>query len=156
MHASLFIAALFAAATAHAAVIDVRAATDFGSCTPTMDFQLGRPGRKANEGTFLPTDPLVAKGQQDALNPNIITNRVGAALRPGARDCADEPQPQLARRCLTPLSLSLCVFVSLYFSFTNTRVELLDLRPAHERLQCQCRREGPMHAGPGCRPVAWH
>jgi hypothetical protein len=41
-----------------------------------MDFQLGRPGRKATEGTFLPTDPVVAKGQQDALNPNIITNRI--------------------------------------------------------------------------------
>jgi phage I-like protein len=49
---------------------------DFGQCTPTMDFQLGRAGRKATEGTFLPTDPLVAKGQQDALNPNIITNRI--------------------------------------------------------------------------------
>ncbi|KAI0970443.1 hypothetical protein F4678DRAFT_480635 [Xylaria arbuscula] len=52
------------------------AATDFGQCTPTMDFQLGRPGRKADEGTFLPTDPLVAKGQQDALNPSIIMNRI--------------------------------------------------------------------------------
>jgi len=51
-------------------------AADFGKCTPTIDFQLGRPGRKATEGTFLPTDNLVAQGQQDALNPNIITNRV--------------------------------------------------------------------------------
>lgn len=51
-------------------------AADFGTCTPTMDFQLGRTGRKADEGTFLPTDPVVAKGQQDALNPNIITNRI--------------------------------------------------------------------------------
>ncbi|KAE9580143.1 hypothetical protein CGCF415_v010763 [Colletotrichum fructicola] len=51
-------------------------AADFGKCTPTMDFQLGRAGRKATEGTFLPTDPLVAQGQQDALNPNIITNRI--------------------------------------------------------------------------------
>ncbi|POS83864.1 hypothetical protein EPUL_005201 [Erysiphe pulchra] len=49
---------------------------DFGSCTPTMDFQLGRGNRKATEGTFLPTDPKVAQGQQDALNPNIITNRI--------------------------------------------------------------------------------
>ncbi|KAK1579708.1 uncharacterized protein LY79DRAFT_672351 [Colletotrichum navitas] len=51
-------------------------AADFGKCTPTIDFQLGRAGRKATEGTFLPTDALVAQGQQDALNPNIITNRV--------------------------------------------------------------------------------
>lgn len=41
-----------------------------------MDFVLGRPGRKATEGTFLPTDAVVAQGQQDALNPNIITNRI--------------------------------------------------------------------------------
>jgi hypothetical protein len=52
------------------------AAADFGQCTPTMDFQLGRPGRKADEGTFLPTDTLVAQGQQDALNPSIIMNRI--------------------------------------------------------------------------------
>ncbi|KXH61425.1 hypothetical protein CSAL01_05251 [Colletotrichum salicis] len=45
-------------------------------CTPTIDFQTGRAGRKADEGTFLPTDALVAQGQQDALNPNIIINRV--------------------------------------------------------------------------------
>ncbi|KAH8890296.1 hypothetical protein GQ53DRAFT_766346 [Thozetella sp. PMI_491] len=67
------------AATASAATIQNRqaaGAADFGKCNPAIDFQLGRPGRKADEGTFLPTDPLVAKGQQDALNPNIITNRV--------------------------------------------------------------------------------
>ncbi|KAM7185901.1 hypothetical protein V8F20_011605 [Naviculisporaceae sp. PSN 640] len=51
-------------------------AADFGSCNPTIDFQLGRPGRQPDEGTFLPSDPNVALGQQDALNPNIITNRV--------------------------------------------------------------------------------
>ncbi|KAK1676406.1 hypothetical protein BDP55DRAFT_693207 [Colletotrichum godetiae] len=51
-------------------------AADFGKCTPTIDFQTGRAGRKADEGTFLPTDALVAQGQQDALNPNIIINRV--------------------------------------------------------------------------------
>lgn len=43
------------------------AGADFGKCTPTMDFQFGRAGRKATEGTFLPTDALVAQGQQDAL-----------------------------------------------------------------------------------------
>lgn len=49
---------------------------DFGKCQPTMDFQFGRANRKDTEGTFLPTDTLVAQGQQDALNPNIITNRI--------------------------------------------------------------------------------
>ncbi|KAI0437135.1 hypothetical protein F4803DRAFT_556315 [Xylaria telfairii] len=52
------------------------AAADFGTCTPTMDFQLGRAGRKPDEGTFLPTDAVVAQGQQDALNPSIIMNRI--------------------------------------------------------------------------------
>lgn len=55
---------------------NVNAAADFGTCTPTMDFQLGRAGRKPDEGTFLPTDPVVAQGQQDALNPSIIMNRI--------------------------------------------------------------------------------
>jgi len=52
--------------------------SDFGTCSPAMDFQLGRAqfNRKATEGTFLPTDPVVAKGQSDALNPNIITNAI--------------------------------------------------------------------------------
>ncbi|KAH0443139.1 hypothetical protein CcaCcLH18_01252 [Colletotrichum camelliae] len=65
---------------------------DFGKCTPTMDFQLGRAGRKATEGTFLPTDPLVAQGQQDALNPNIITNRICDQLINvcGANDAAHQ------------------------------------------------------------------
>ncbi|TQN64761.1 hypothetical protein CSHISOI_10673 [Colletotrichum shisoi] len=63
---------------------------DFGKCKPTIDFQLGRTGRKATEGTFLPSDPLVAQGQQDALNPNIITNRVCDQLTNvcGANDAA--------------------------------------------------------------------
>lgn len=68
-----------AAANATAGAATGAAATgaaDFGTCNPAMDFQLGRAGRKATEGTFLPTDPVVAKGQQDALNPNIITNRI--------------------------------------------------------------------------------
>lgn len=60
----------------NAGAANAAAAADFGQCTPTMDFQLGRPGRKADEGTFLPTDALVAKGQQDALNPSIIMNRI--------------------------------------------------------------------------------
>lgn len=49
---------------------------DFGLCTPTIDFLPGRNGRKATEFTFQATDPLVNKGQQEALNPNIITNRI--------------------------------------------------------------------------------
>ncbi|KAF4629305.1 hypothetical protein G7Y89_g8841 [Cudoniella acicularis] len=79
MHSNTFLLVLLFAITASASAIPARAVAagvDFGSCTPTIDFELGRPGRKATEGTFLPTDPVVAKGQEDALNPNIITNRV--------------------------------------------------------------------------------
>ncbi|OCL10348.1 hypothetical protein AOQ84DRAFT_219015 [Glonium stellatum] len=72
----LLIALTTVTASASAISLDTRAAADFGQCTPTMDFKFGRPGRKATEGTFLPTDPLVAKGQEDALNPNIITKRI--------------------------------------------------------------------------------
>ncbi len=88
MYAKTLLVALLAATTSATAIHKIRAqnaaanasvasgASDFGLCNPSMDFQLGRPGRKATEGTFLPVDPLVAKGQEDALNPNIITNRI--------------------------------------------------------------------------------
>ena len=104
MYAKTLLLALFAAATASAAVIDIRqnnnnnnnnnnnanAAPDFGDCDPSIDFVLGRPGRKADEGTFLPVDDVVAQGQQEALNPNIITNRVCDQLTNvcGANDAA--------------------------------------------------------------------
>jgi hypothetical protein len=41
-----------------------------------MDFQAGRAGRKATEFTFQATDTLIDTGQQDALNPAIIVNRI--------------------------------------------------------------------------------
>jgi hypothetical protein len=41
-----------------------------------MKFEAGLNGRKATEFTFQAIDPLVNKGQQEALNPNIITNRI--------------------------------------------------------------------------------
>lgn len=63
-------------AAAAAGNVALLAQADFGVCTPTMDFVFGRPGRKPDEATFLPVDDLVAQGQQDALNPNIITNRI--------------------------------------------------------------------------------
>jgi hypothetical protein len=118
MHAKALLIAFFAAATVSAAAVDLsarqnnnnnnqnnnnnnnnnaaaggagaNAAADFGTCTPTLDFQLGRPGRKADEGTFLPSDPVVAQGQSDALNPNIITNRICDQLTNvcGANDAA--------------------------------------------------------------------
>jgi hypothetical protein len=78
--ATLFLV-LFLSATASAVSIPMHipsraAASEFGTCNPTMSFAFGRPGRSATEGTFLPTDPTIAKGQEDALNPNIITNAI--------------------------------------------------------------------------------
>lgn len=65
------------AATGGAAAGGARAAAggaDFGQCTPTIIFEAGQNGRKATEFTFQIADPLARGGQQDALNPNIITN----------------------------------------------------------------------------------
>lgn len=49
---------------------------DFGICTPTIKFEAGLNGRKETEFTFQAIDPVVNKGQQEALNPSIITNRI--------------------------------------------------------------------------------
>ena len=49
---------------------------DFGLCTRTMKFEAGLDGRSDTEFTFQAIDPLVNKGQEEALNPNIITNRI--------------------------------------------------------------------------------
>ncbi|KAK4145131.1 uncharacterized protein C8A04DRAFT_10895 [Dichotomopilus funicola] len=95
MYPKTLLLALLAATAVNAASFHyppdaANGAADFGTCTPTMDFQLGRAGRKPDEGTFLPTDAVVAQGQQDALNPNIITNRICDQLGNvcGANDAA--------------------------------------------------------------------
>lgn len=66
------------------------AGLDFGLCVPTMKFEAGLNGRKDTEFTFQAIDPLVNKGQQEALNPNIITNRIHDQLTNvcGANDAA--------------------------------------------------------------------
>ncbi len=52
------------------------AGLDFGLCVPTMKFEAGLDGRKDTESTFQAIDPLVNKGQEEALNPAIIMNRI--------------------------------------------------------------------------------
>ncbi|KAK3346577.1 hypothetical protein B0T25DRAFT_281051 [Lasiosphaeria hispida] len=52
------------------------AGLSFGLCVPTIKFVGGLGGRPATEFTFQAIDALVSKGQQEALNPNIITNRI--------------------------------------------------------------------------------
>lgn len=59
------------AATGGASTI---AGADFGKCTPTIIFEGGANGRPATEFTFQIADPVARGGQQEALNPNIITN----------------------------------------------------------------------------------
>ena len=49
---------------------------DFGLCDPTIKFQGGLGGRPATEFTFQSNDAKISAIQQEALNPNIITNRV--------------------------------------------------------------------------------
>ncbi|ETN40963.1 uncharacterized protein HMPREF1541_05243 [Cyphellophora europaea CBS 101466] len=51
-------------------------AGDFGTCDPTMSFEGGRGNRPADEFTFQSNDAVIAANQQEALNPNIITNRI--------------------------------------------------------------------------------
>jgi hypothetical protein len=65
-----------AAGVAPGLIASTIAGLDFGLCTPTIKFEAGLDGRKATEFTFQAQDPLVNKGQEEALNPNIITNRI--------------------------------------------------------------------------------
>jgi hypothetical protein len=63
---------------------------DFGTCDPTMSLEGGRNGRPADELTFQSNDPAIEANQQEALNPNIITNRICDELGNicGANDAA--------------------------------------------------------------------
>ncbi|KAF8863074.1 hypothetical protein BDZ45DRAFT_584390 [Acephala macrosclerotiorum] len=63
---------------------------DFGQCVPTIKFEAGLDGRATTESTFQAIDPIVNKGQEEALNPNIITNRICDQLTNvcGANDAA--------------------------------------------------------------------
>lgn len=57
-------------------VASTNSTLNFGLCVPTMKFEAGLDGRAATESTFQAQDPLVNKGQEEALNPAIITNRI--------------------------------------------------------------------------------
>jgi hypothetical protein len=57
-------------------VASTNATLDFGLCVPTMKFEAGLDGRAATAFTFQAQDPLVNKGQEEALNPAIIANRI--------------------------------------------------------------------------------
>jgi len=74
---------------------------DFGLCIPTMKYAGGLGGRSSMDIAFLPADPLCAKGQQEALNPNIITNRICDQLMTACG--ANEPARQLCREAQTKI-----------------------------------------------------
>ncbi|KAE9377685.1 hypothetical protein N431DRAFT_164642 [Stipitochalara longipes BDJ] len=57
-------------------VASTNASLDFGLCVPTMKFEAGLDGRASTAFTFQAQDPLVNKGQEEALNPAIIANRI--------------------------------------------------------------------------------
>jgi hypothetical protein len=77
------------------------AGLDFGSCVPTMKFVGGLGGRPATEFTFQAIDPQIAANQQEALNPNIITNRICDELtnicdaNQAAKDACEAAQAQI-------------------------------------------------------------
>ncbi|TPX12159.1 uncharacterized protein E0L32_007045 [Thyridium curvatum] len=77
------------------------AGLDFGKCVPTMKFEPGLNGRKDTEFTFQAVDPLVNKGQQEALNPAIIARRIKDQLtnvcgaNQAAKDAATKAEAQV-------------------------------------------------------------
>lgn len=78
------------------------AGLDFGLCVPTMKFEAGLDGRSTTAFTFQAIDPLVNKGQEEALNPSIITNRIHDQLtnvcgaNQAAKDAAAAAQTMIA------------------------------------------------------------
>lgn len=77
------------------------AGLDFGLCVPTMKFEAGLDGRASTASTFQAIDPQVNKGQEEALNPAIIMNRIHDQLtnvcgaNQAAKDAAAAAQTQV-------------------------------------------------------------
>jgi len=57
-------------------VASTNTSLDFGLCVPTMKFEAGLDGRATTESTFQAQDPLINQGQEEALNPVIIANKI--------------------------------------------------------------------------------
>ena len=83
-------------------------------------------GRKATEATFQAIDPLVNKGQQEALNPNIITNRIKDQLtnvcgaNKAAKDAAVAAQAMILALGTRDKSTADAWNTALGFAGTNT------------------------------------
>lgn len=65
-------------------------AVDFGTCDPTIFRAGGLGGRPDTEFTFQSNEPTISANQQEALNPDIIVNRICDDLNNicGANDAA--------------------------------------------------------------------
>lgn len=102
------------------------AGLDFGLCVPTIKFELALNGRKATEATFQAIDPLVNKGQEEALNPNIITNRIKDQLtnvcgaNQAAKDAAVAALAKIAALGTRDVSTANAWNTALGFAGTNT------------------------------------
>ncbi|TVY85110.1 hypothetical protein LSUE1_G000441 [Lachnellula suecica] len=102
------------------------AGLDFGICTPTMKFELGLDGRAATAGTFQAIDPQVNKGQEEALNPAIITNRIHDQLtnvcgaNQAAKDAAAAAQTQIVALGTRDATTADAWNTALGFAGTNT------------------------------------
>ncbi|TVY56819.1 hypothetical protein LCER1_G002487 [Lachnellula cervina] len=99
---------------------------DFGTCTPTIKFEAGLNGRKATESTFQAIDPVVNKGQEEALNPAIITNRIHDQLtnvcgaNQAAKDAAAAAQTQIVALGTRDATTADAWNTALGFAGTNT------------------------------------
>ncbi|RAO73859.1 uncharacterized protein BHQ10_009871 [Talaromyces amestolkiae] len=102
------------------------AGLDFGLCVPTMKFEAGLDGRATTESTFQAIDPLVNKGQEEALNPNIITNRIHDQLtnvcgaNAAAKSAAAAAQTMIANLGTRDASTADAWNTALGFAGTNT------------------------------------
>ena len=102
------------------------AGLDFGLCVPTMKFEAGLDGRATTASTFQAIDPLVNKGQEEALNPSIITNRIHDQLtnvcgaNQAAKDAAAAAQTQIAALGTRDASTADAWNTALGFAGTNT------------------------------------
>lgn len=102
------------------------AGLDFGLCVPTMKFEAGLDGRSDTESTFQAIDPLINKGQEEALNPNIITNRIHDQLtnvcgaNAAAKSAAAAAQKKIASLGTRDASTADAWNSALGFAGTNT------------------------------------
>ncbi|KUL87404.1 hypothetical protein ZTR_04699 [Talaromyces verruculosus] len=89
-------------------------------------FEAGLDGRATTESTFQAIDPLVNKGQEEALNPNIITNRIHDQLtnvcgaNAAAKSAAAAAQTMIANLGTRDASTADAWNTALGFAGTNT------------------------------------